>query len=72
MCLAAIYWARCAAIFYGNTAVDAADAGFDDDMLYEEMTRPHPARRVPIRAMLPDEAIASFKAWKAHEARVHY
>src|SRR5918994_3331697 len=30
MCLGAIYWARPAAIFFGATHVDAADAGFDD------------------------------------------
>ena len=30
MCLAAIYWARCRAIYYGCTAADAAKAGFDD------------------------------------------
>ena len=40
MCLAAIYWARCDAIFYGNSAADAAAAGFDDAFLYEEMKRP--------------------------------
>jgi len=27
MCLSAIYWSRCDAIFYGNTAADAAAAG---------------------------------------------
>ena len=40
MCLAALYWARCDAIFYGNTAADAAAAGFDDSFLYQEIARP--------------------------------
>ena len=40
MCLAAIYWARCDAIFYGGSAADAAAAGFDDAFLYEELKRP--------------------------------
>ena len=40
MCLAAIYWSRCEAIFYGNTAADAAAAGFDDSFLYEEVKQP--------------------------------
>src|SRR5215469_2084778 len=39
MCLAAIYWSHCDAIFYGNTAKDAADAGFDDEHLYSEVKK---------------------------------
>jgi guanine deaminase len=34
MCLAAIYWAHCDAIFYGNSSAGAAPAGFDDAVLY--------------------------------------
>ena len=37
MCLAALYWSHCDAIFYGNSAADAADAGFDDSFLYQEV-----------------------------------
>jgi len=40
MCLAAIYWARCRTIYYGCTAEDAAQAGFDDAFLYGEMKKP--------------------------------
>ncbi len=72
MCLAAIYWARCEAIFYGNCAADAANAGFDDAMLYRELTLPHADRQLPIAPLLPKEALASFEAWKAHEARIPY
>src|SRR5580698_547867 len=36
MCLAAIYWARMDAIYFGNTAADARWAGFDDAHLYDE------------------------------------
>ena len=48
MCLAAIYWARCRAIYYGCTAADAAKAGFDDAFLYEEMKKPLGERTLPI------------------------
>ncbi len=47
MCLAAIYWARCEAIFYGNSAADAAAAGFDDAFLYQEIERPIGQRKIP-------------------------
>ena len=72
MCLAAIYWAHCEAIFYGNGAFDAAAAGFDDAMLYRELTLPHSGRQLPIAPLLPEEALASFAAWQAHEARIPY
>ena len=38
MCLAALYWSHCDAIFYGNSAADAAAAGFDDSFLYDEVS----------------------------------
>jgi len=53
MCLAALYWSRCDAIYYGNTAADAAAAGFDDSFLYEEIVRPLDLRRTPLRGCFP-------------------
>ena len=37
MCLAAAYWARLDAVYYGASAADAARAGFDDAFLYVEL-----------------------------------
>lgn len=72
MCLAAIYWARCAAIFYGSSAADAAAAGFDDAFLYEEIKRPASQRRIPATSLLPEKAISSFDAWRAQAGRIDY
>jgi guanine deaminase len=72
MCLAAIYWARCDAIFYGNSAADAAAAGFDDSFLYEEMKRPVNQRKIPTVKLLSEKAISSFDAWRAQVGRIDY
>ena len=72
MCLAALYWSRCARIFYGNTAADAAAAGFDDGFLYEELKRPATERRIPTEPLLSGEAIASFDAWRDCAERIDY
>jgi tRNA(Arg) A34 adenosine deaminase TadA len=72
MCLAAIYWARCDAIFYGNSAADAAAAGFDDAFLYEEISQPIHQRKIPTTNLLPEKAIASFDAWRAQVGRIDY
>jgi tRNA(Arg) A34 adenosine deaminase TadA len=72
MCLAAIIWARCDAIFYGSSASDASDAGFDDTALYDEVNRPLEQRKIPMIRMLPDEAKKSFDAWRTLPDRIDY
>lgn len=72
MCLAAIYWSRCAAIYFGNTANDAARAGFDDSFLYLEVSRPHHERKIPTSQLLPEQAIVSFNTWCERTERIDY
>ena len=72
MCLGAIYWAGIKEIFYGNTRKDAANIGFADDFIYEELERPLDRRRLPIRSLLRDEAQESFLRWTATSDRVAY
>jgi guanine deaminase len=72
MCLAAIYWSRCEAIFYGNTAADAAAVGFDDAFLYEEVKRPLDQRSLPIVNLMREKAISSFDVWRNYAGRIDY
>ena len=37
MCLGAIYWARPDKIYYANNRTDAANIGFDDAYIYDEI-----------------------------------
>jgi guanine deaminase len=72
MCLSAIYWARIDRAWFGNTAADAADIGFDDAFLYRELAVPMTDRSLPIEQILHGEAIASFEAWRASPIKVPY
>jgi len=72
MCLAAAYWARMDAIYFGAGAEDAAWAGFDDAFLYGEMRKEAGGRRLPARQLLAGEAWASFAAWIASPVKVEY
>jgi len=72
MCLAAAYWARIDAIYFGCTAADAARAGFDDGFLYEELRKPIPERAIPATQLLREEALASMNAWIASPARIPF
>jgi tRNA(Arg) A34 adenosine deaminase TadA len=65
MCLSAIYWARLDGIVYANTRADAARIGFDDDLIYQEVARPLEARRLPVRRLLGEEALAVFHEWES-------
>ena len=72
MCLGAIYWARLDRIYYGNNQHDAAAIGFDDAFIYEELAVSPAERRLKMEALLPDEAIAAFDAWRDKEDKVPY
>jgi len=72
MCLGAIYWARPARVYYAGTAADAAAAGFDDAVIYAELGRPPAQRRIPMLALLPEQAQEPFRAWLERPDRIPY
>ena len=72
MCLAAAYWARIDAIYYGASAADAARAGFDDTFIYQEIRKNSRRRKLPATQLLGDEAWASFAAWIASPNKIKY
>ena len=63
MCLGAIYWARLSKIFYANDRKDAAEIGFDDDFIYEEIAIEPQYRKKPSEILLRNEAINAFRMW---------
>ena len=63
MCMGLIYWARPAAVYYGNTAADAAAIGFDDALIYREMKVPVQQRAIPMQQMMHEKAMAAFRLW---------
>jgi guanine deaminase len=72
MCLGAIYWVRLDSVYFGNTCHDAAEAGFDDSHIYEEMKVERSQRKVPMLRLLPDRAIESFRLWMEHQSKIAY
>ena len=72
MCLAAIYWARISRIYYANTTADAAEIGFDDALLYEQLALPAEARAVPSERLCTDEARAVLAEWVAMPDKIEY
>src|SRR5260370_15913432 len=72
MCLGAIYWARPARIFYAATAADAADAGFDDAFIYDELKVAPGKRRILMTQLLRDDSLVIFSAWKQQKNKTPY
>ena len=72
MCLGAIYWARLDRVYYASTREDAAQAGFDDAFIYDEIEKPIEARTIPMTPVMSEAGHRVFQAWKQYEARVAY
>jgi guanine deaminase len=72
MCLSAIYWARLDKVYFANTKVDAADIGFDDNFIYQELDKPVEARSLPVVQMMRDEALGAFRLWSESIAKIEY
>jgi guanine deaminase len=72
MCLAAIYWARLASVYFANSATDAAAAGFDDALIYRELALPPHRRKMPMTQMSREQALPAFTAWKNNPNKTAY
>ncbi len=72
MCLGAIYWARPKKIYYACTKDDAADAGFDDSHIYNELALPQKDRKIPVIQLMRDEGLKAFKEWKNNVSKIEY
>ena len=72
MCMGLIYWARPDAVYYANTAEDAAKIGFDDALIYRELIMKPDQRTIRMKQMMRNEAMAAFKSWEKKPGRVLY
>jgi guanine deaminase len=72
MCLGAIYWARPRIVYFAGTKEDAAQIGFDDQFIYEQIGVPYENRSIPFQQIKPANGLSPFEAWAASQNRVEY
>src|SRR5690606_31797039 len=72
MCLGAIYWARPKAAYYACTKVDAAEIGFDDHFIYDEIDKNIENRNIKFINLEREEGRKVFKKWETKKGRVDY
>lgn len=72
MCLGAIYWARPKKIYFACNRQDAANAGFDDSYIYDQMPLAPEKRNLETLQMMRSESIKVFDLWKETEDKTPY
>ena len=72
MCLGAIYWARPKMVYYGSNQEDAANIGFDDQFIYDEIPLPYAKRSIPFQQFGRDIALKPFQLWSSKEDKTEY
>lgn len=63
MCLGAIYWAKITRVIFASNRTNAAEAGFDDNFIYEDISKPITHRSIETIQVEIKEAQDVFKKW---------
>ena len=72
MCLGAIYWARPEKVYYAATKTEAAEAGFDDSFIYDELKLAYEDRKIPFICIRNGRVTAAFDAWRNKDDKTPY
>ena len=72
MCLSAIYWSHIDKIYFGNTRIEAAKIGFDDNFIYDELLIDLTKRKIPSQQLNQNEAIKAFQEWELKTYKIEY
>ena len=72
MCLGAIYWARLKQVYFACNRLDAAQAGFDDSFIYDEIARAAEKRKITMQQLALKESLSPFIAWQEQENKIPY
>lgn len=59
-------------VYYAATREDAARAGFDDVLIYDEIARPAAERRIPMLRLRCETEELPFAAWRSFAGRIEY
>lgn len=72
MCMGAIYWARIEKVYYACTREDAAQIGFDDSFIYDELKKPLSSRKISAKQLMKEEAIKALEEWHKMSSKKRY
>lgn len=72
MCLGAIYWARLKEVYFACNRFDAAEAGFDDSFIYDEIAKQPKDRQIVMRSLELADAGSPFEKWNRLSDKTRY
>ncbi len=72
MCLAAAWWARLDSVHFASTRFEAANAGFDDALLWQAVASGNTGPQLPLRHLPVPTAGDEFHHWLAQADRMPY
>ncbi|MFN2745910.1 MULTISPECIES: nucleoside deaminase [Bacillus] len=72
MCLGAIYWARPKEVYFAARHSDAAQAGFDDTFIYDEIMKNRADRKIPFYQMELHAKLEPFQTWENTDDKIEY
>lgn len=72
MCLGAIYWAGIKRVVYASGRNDAAEAGFNDSFIYDEIALDPEKRKIDFIRMKDTGGEEVFKKWIDFEGKIPY
>jgi tRNA(Arg) A34 adenosine deaminase TadA len=72
MCLGAIYWSRAKNLFYAASREDAAQAGFDDSYIYQQVPLNPEKRDLKSLQLMRSQAIQVFNKWIESDQKIPY
>jgi guanine deaminase len=72
MCLGAVYWARLGRLYFAANRHDAAEIGFDDSRIYDELSRDLSRRMIPAASILREESLEAFRLWRESAQKIPY
>ena len=72
MCLGAIYWAGISRVIYACNRHDAAQAGFSDKDIYDEITLDPEQRSITFQHVTDSAGKEVFAKWEQYENKIPY
>nr|CDJ87198.1 CMP dCMP deaminase domain containing protein [Haemonchus contortus] len=72
MCMGACLWARFNAIYYGASAEQAAEIGFDDKAFHDFLKNPKSDNSRKLEQLPSTDYLRPFKLWASKEEKTQY
>lgn len=72
MCLGAIYWSRAKNLYFAADKIDAANAGFDDSFIYDEVELDIHKRKLATQIIKLKNRLEPFEIWKIMDSKTDY